>query len=387
MRYIAAVGTFLATLSILTGLSSRSTMGDDGEHLLTVDHYVAVHSTVPSMAGQIAQIYVRERVRAGIVLRAASMADRVVLFVHGAGTPAEVAFDVPYQDYSWMAYLAQAGFDAFAMDATGYGRSTRPAMMDDPCNLASEQQTAFVPSLFAAPCVPSYPQQATTIASDWNDIGAAVDYILALRHIDRVNLVAWSLGGPRAGGYAAQHPDKVRKLVLLAPGYNRATPASAPIQLPAEGAAMNTQSHDEFTTNWDRQVGCQDQYDPAASESVWSEMIKSDPVGATWGPGVRRAPQVTNWGWNAAMAAKTHIPVLMISGQHDKQVSPERVRDLYADLPSGQKVFVDLACSSHNAAWERNHLLLFRASLEWLTRGTVNRKKEGMLRLGYPEPQ
>ena len=29
----------------------------------------------------------------------------------------------PYQDYSWMAYLAHAGFDVFSMDMTGYGRS------------------------------------------------------------------------------------------------------------------------------------------------------------------------------------------------------------------------------------------------------------------------
>jgi len=146
---------------------------------------------------------------------------------------------------------------------------------------------------------------------------------------------------------------------------------------------MNTQSHEEFTANWDRQVGCQDQYDPAASESVWSEMIKSDPIGATWGSGVRRAPLVTTWGWNAEIVAKTQLPILMVSGEHDKQVPSGRVRDLYADLGSHQKVFIDLACSSHNAMWEKNHLLLFRASLEWLTRGSVNGKQEGMLRLGY----
>jgi tRNA 2-selenouridine synthase len=35
--------------------------------------------------------------------------DKVVLFVHGGGTPGAVAFDVPYQDYSWMAFLAAAG--------------------------------------------------------------------------------------------------------------------------------------------------------------------------------------------------------------------------------------------------------------------------------------
>ena len=146
---------------------------------------------------------------------------------------------------------------------------------------------------------------------------------------------------------------------------------------------MNTQSRDEFVANWDRQVGCPDQYDPAASQSVWLAMIESDPVGATWGSGVRRAPQVTNWGFNATMAAKINIPTLMVTGAHDKQVAPERVRDLYADLGSKQKVIIDLACSSHNAMWEKNPLLLFRASLEWLVKGTVNGMEQGALRLGY----
>jgi pimeloyl-ACP methyl ester carboxylesterase len=354
------------------------------EQMLTVDHYVPVHSTVPAMTGQISEIYVRERLRAGTVLRAGSLADRVVLFIHGAGTPAEVAFDVPYRDYSWMSYLADAGFDAFAMDMTGYGRSTRPAAMNDPCNLAREQQTLLIPSLLSAPCAPSYPHQMTTIASDWNDIGAVVDYIRALRHVDRVDLVAWSLGGPRAGGYAAQHPEKIGRVVLLAPAYNRTATAAAPAQVPADGAAMGVQGHEQFVAGWDRQVGCPDQYDPAASDSVWSEMIASDPVGATWDTGVRRAPQVTTWGWNSAMVAAMQIPILLVSGEYDKQVPQDRVRDLFADLPSHQKVFVDLGCSSHNVMWEKNHLLLFRASLEWLTQGSINGTKEGMLRLGYP---
>ncbi len=191
--------------------------GDDGERLLTIDHYVRVKSTVPALAGQEVPIYVRERVQAGLALRGGPAPDRVALFVHGAGTPAEVAFDVPQADYSWMAYLARAGFDVFAMDTTGYGRSFRPAAMNDPCNLARERQGAFVPSLIAAPCPPSYGHAMTTIASDWNDINAVVDHVRALRRVDKVSLLAWSLGGPRAGGYAAQHPEKVHKMVLLAP--------------------------------------------------------------------------------------------------------------------------------------------------------------------------
>jgi pimeloyl-ACP methyl ester carboxylesterase len=366
-----------AALVSLIGLAARA---DDGEKLLTIDHYVRVKSTVPAIAGQTAQIYVRERVQAGVALRSSASADRVVLFVHGAGTPAEVAFDVPYQDYSWMAFLARAGFDVFSMDTTGYGRSTRPPPMNDPCNLAKDRQAGFV----SAPCAPSYLHALTTIASDWNDIDAAVDYVRSLRHVDRVSLVGWSLGGPRAGGYAGQHAEKVGKLILLAPAYNRQANAAPPAAIPADGVPMNTQSHQDFTSGWDRQVGCPDQYDPAAAAVVWSQMLESDPVGATWGPGVRRAPQTTVWGWTPALAGKMQMPTLLFAGVHDKQVSPDRVRELYADLGAKDKVFVDLACSSHNAMWERNHLLMFRASLEWLTTGSVNGSKAGMLKLGYP---
>jgi pimeloyl-ACP methyl ester carboxylesterase len=375
MRLKAVV--ILGLILVLAGF------GDDGDRLLRIDHYVQVQSSVPAISGQSTEIYVREVVEAGTVLRSGPAADRVALFIHGAGTPAEVAFDVPYRDYSWMGFLARAGFDVFSMDMTGYGRSTRPAAMNDPCNLTREQQVAYVPALIAAGCPASYPQQMTTLASDWHDIDAVVDRIRALRHVAKLSLLAWSLGGPRSAGYASQHADKVAKLVLLAPAYNRAAAAEPPAQVPANGAAMNTQSRDEFAANWDRQVGCTDQYEPATRDAVWQEMILSDPVGATWGGGVRRAPQVTSWGWTAAVAARLQFPTLMVSGTHDKQVNPDRVRELYADLGSPKKVFVDLACSSHNAMWEKNHLLLFRASLEWLTQGSVQGKQEGMLRLGY----
>lgn len=375
MKLPALVAVFASTV-VVVGIAQQR----PATAVSSVDHYVRVTSTVPSIAGQVANIYVRERVKAGA---AAPAADRVVLFVHGAGTPAEVAFDPSAPGYSWMAYLADAGFDVFSMDTTGYGRSTRPAAMNDPCNLSPEQQKLFVPALLAAPCAPAYPSQLTNIASDWNDIDGVVNYIRALRKVDKVSLVAWSLGGPRAGGYAAQHPDKVRSMVLLAPAYNRAAEAVAP-PLPRAGVAFNTQSKAEFVANWDRQVGCPDQFEPAVREAVWADMIASDPVGATWGDGVRRAPSTTTWGWNAAMAASTKIPTLIVAAALDKQVTPDRVRPLYDDLGSSDKVLIDLGCSSHNAMWEKNRLLLFEASLDWLTKGAVGDAKSGIIRMGYP---
>jgi pimeloyl-ACP methyl ester carboxylesterase len=357
--------------------------------VMTVDHYVRLKSTAPSIAGQMAHLYVRERMTEA-VLRTADLSGRVVLFVHGSGTPGEVAFDVPYGDYSWMAYLAEAGFDVFAMDMTGYGRSTKPAPMDDPCNLSRAQQAAMVPALLEAPCEPSYAGDLTTVASDWHDIEAVVDYVRALRHVDRVSLVGWSQGAPRAGGFAILHPEKVARLVLLAP----ASPsAAAPPTAPAASAAtpaprpapFATQSRAEFIANWDRQVGCAAQYEPAVRDAIWSDMQASDPIGATWGPGVRRSSNArySRGAWDVAELPKLKAPTLLVAGEHDKQVDPARVRQLHASIASTDAVFVDLACSSHNAMWEMNHRRLFEASREWLATGAVHGVSRGTVRLGY----
>lgn len=375
MRILTALACSLVAMEGVTTQSNE---------IRTLEHRVAVQSTVPALQGKSVELYVRERAAASMQLDAVP-ADRVVLFVHGAGTPAEVAFDVPHADYSWMAYLANAGFDVFSMDTTGYGRSVRPDEMNDPCNLAPAQQAQFVPALIKAPCEARYPGQLTNIGSDWNDIDAVVDFIRKARRVEKVSLVAWSLGGPRAGGYAAQHPDKVHRLVLLSPAYNRAA-AAAPPPLPNQGTVFNTQTRAEFDANWDRQIGCPGQADPAVRDVVWSEMLKSDPVGAKWGGGVRRAPSTTTWGWNAAMLGATKTPTLIIAAALDKQVPPDRVRHAFADLGAADKVLLDLGCASHNAMWEANHLELFAASRDWLVNGSVGGVRNGVVRLGYPTP-
>src|SRR4028119_487471 len=95
---------------LLLFLTASTLFADDSSRILRIDHYVQVKSTAPGMNGQMGQIYVREVAKAGGVLRGGAPADRVVLFIHGAGTPSHVAFDVPHEGYSWMEYLANAGF-------------------------------------------------------------------------------------------------------------------------------------------------------------------------------------------------------------------------------------------------------------------------------------
>jgi pimeloyl-ACP methyl ester carboxylesterase len=302
------------------------------------------------------------------------------VFIHGAGTPGEVSFDSAMPDYSWISEVARAGFDVFSVSLTGYGRSMRPAPMADPCNISKAQQAGYV----AAPCEASYRGPLTTMGSDWNDIGQVVDHVLRLRGVEAVSLIGWSQGGPRITGYTALQPTKVERIVVLAPAYNRDGFTAQPNPLPAmNDGSMSVRSRKDFIANWDRQVGCPGQYEAAAATTIFDEMLASDPVGAVWGGGVRRAPMVPTWGFNKAAVSSVKTPYLMITGEHDKQVLPQRARDLYEDLGSAEKVLIDLGCSSHNAMWEKHRKLVFDATVLWLRTGQVNGMRSGIVRMGY----
>lgn len=363
--------TILLCVQLIAGCQQDAAVAAQTANSIRIDHYVSHVSSVPAMSGFVAQLYVRER-QVTDTLASNAGNGQVVLFVHGAGTPAEVAFDVPVPSFSWMEYLAQQGFGVFAMDMTGYGRSTRPLIMNDQCNLSAEQQQ----ELFDESCSPSYSFAATTMASDWDDIDAVVMYLQKLRGVEKVHLVGWSQGGPRAAGYAALHPDKVANIVLLAPAYSRTLPATAD-QAAIAGTAMTKQSREDFFGNWDRQSSCTDQYDAQVAEVIWQDMLASDPVGASWGSGVRRAPRTPTFGWTTQEVSATQTPIMMVIGKLDGQVNPQAVSDFYDDLGSSQKVLLEMPCASHNAMWEKDAQQLYEASLQWLLNTSYSGSSSG----------
>ena len=378
-----------AVLALAVGTASandddQSCEQQQDEGVLSIDHYVNHVSTVRATAGQHVQLFVRERVLGGVedLGRSTEANGKAVLFVHGGTYPSVPDYDLRFKDYDWMAYLARSGFDVYSMDIQGYGWSTRPFPMGDPCNVSPAQQLLISPypiPASAIPCAASHPFVLSSAQSDWDEVDRVVEFVRARTGQDRISLVGWSGGGPRFGGYAGLHPEKVDRVVLLAPAYFRAFPDNPPpAQPPGFAFTVSTRFH-AFHERWDIQVHCANQFDPGIRDAIWATNMKFDPVGATWGPGVVRARSQTLTQWNAHLAAKVQAPVLLLSGELDQEVNPQFVRDLYADLGSASKVFISIECVSHYVPYETNHMVLLKSSKDWLLHGSVIGVSRGML--------
>lgn len=364
-----AGGVLLVAALVVPATAPTAGAGPDvlprAAQVIVADHLVPHISTVPANAGAAVQLRLHERVRPGSQGRAHLSADPVVLFLPGGATPSVPTYDLGFEDYSWMEYLARAGFDVFALDLTGYGHSPRPTM-EEPCNTNPPQQGLLVPNPLAAPCPLEYPFRLANTSSEQSEIAAAVAYIRTLRGVNRVSLVGWSLGGHRAGLYAAQHADTVDRLVLLAPNYVRTSPSAPPV-LPQPGFPMGLRSRAD-QVNWPG-VGCAGQVDAAVKDPLWASVNEYDPLGATWGPpgGVMRIPVTSQWGWNATTAGQVTAPTLIVRGALDTTISPVNVGHLHDDLGTTQKALVTVSCASHFMMWEAQHNFLHRLSAAWLT--------------------
>jgi 4,5:9,10-diseco-3-hydroxy-5,9,17-trioxoandrosta-1(10),2-diene-4-oate hydrolase len=117
----------------------------------------------------------------GLVLRGTRLGSgEPVVFLHGSGPGATGVSNFARN----AAHLAEAGYESLMLDSLGYGASSKPT--DVPYTL---------------------PRMA----------GAALRALDALA-LDRVTLVGNSQGGAQALWIALHHPDRVKALVLMAPG-------------------------------------------------------------------------------------------------------------------------------------------------------------------------
>jgi pimeloyl-ACP methyl ester carboxylesterase len=374
-RKATIAGVLIASMSM--GCSYERNIGKAApastppqSHAGVIDHFVPHISTEPANEGSRVSLFMRER-------RGASSGPAVLL-VHGRSAAALPSFDLEYRDYSWMRYLADAGFDVFAVDLQGYGSSSKPTVMDEPCNTSADNQVKYlIPNPLRAPCPPRYPHSFGSFATDWDEIDSVVEFIRSLRGHPalKVNLVGWSRGGMRVIGYAALRAHNVEKVVVLAP--TRFPPAASVPTYP-----MNMTDKRDFFVAWDRQIdsrNCPQQVDASIRRALWNSTISLDKLGSGWGvSGVRRFPAFSAAGWTPDLPGRVQAPTLVLRGALDDQAPEQTTRALY-DALGGAKAYATVSCGSHELVYEKQHTKLFEASAEWLRSGTYERRPPGSI--------
>lgn len=271
-------------------------------------------------------------------------AERVVLFVHGATFPASSTFDVDLPGGGWLSYVAMRGYDVYALDIRGYGGSTRPPAMSQP----AEANPPFA-----------------GVHEAVRDITAAVDFILKRRGVKQLTLIGWSWGTTTTATFAAQQPDKVRRLVLVAPVW-------LGVQPPPFRGAYRTSTKEAARAFAIRGIPPSriDEISPPANfDTWWAATLATDAEGARRSPPVVRAPNgaVDDFArlWAAGKPpydpANIRAPTLLIVGDWDEITPPVMAQGLYERLTNAsERRLVRLSEGTHFLAIEKHRLRLLR---------------------------
>jgi pimeloyl-ACP methyl ester carboxylesterase len=296
------------------------------------------------------QIFVRNKRPEGVTSFAGN---RIVIMMHGATYPG-TSFDLAVGGKSWMDYMAARGFDVYALDLPGYGRSTRPASMDVPAD-----------------------QNAPLMRTDESAkaLGAVVDHVLKRRGVDKVNLVGWSWGTTITAAYTADNPAKVERLALYAPVWLRTTPSL--VQIQGKVGAYRVVSRDQALGRW--LTGVPEDKKATLIPAGWFDMW-ADATFATDPKGEGRTLRAPNgvvqdgldyWGATPPKAfwdpAKIKAPVLLVLGEWDRDTPSYMAQDLYPLLVNAAwKRHVVLSEGTHTILLERNRMLLIRTVQQFL---------------------
>ena len=268
------------------------------------------------------RIYLWEKRQAGLQGRFAS-SGKVALLVHGGTWSGRPDFDLQIRDYSLMDLFARNGYDVWAIDIHGYGHSDK-----------TDKDWSGVRSAAA-------------------DIDAAVEYIVKLRSVSKVDLLGWSAGTQRAGLYAMQHPERVAKLVLYAPQW--------------KGTAEYRDRARARIDNGGKPLGQYRINTEAAARSDFVEgelafhpQFEEDVVALYAREALQTDPQSPNaFADNPALPildpASITVPTMIIFGEYDYFAQEEDLLPFFSQLKTRDKQFVLLPHGGHALILEKDH--------------------------------
>ena len=274
--------------------------------------------------------------------------EKHILLIHGV-TYSSHEFDIDYEDYSLVRFLARAGYAVWRLDIAGFGRSGAVA-------------DGFMPdSDYAA-----------------EDINAAVEKIVQLTGREKIDLLGWSWGTVTVSRFAAKHSEHLNSVVLYAP------------ILSGLGAYEVTEPfhHNDWAHAADDfQRASDGSFDLTVTDPVVIELFCS----GCWHYDGEKSP---NGGRRdiCVPASETLIdldaltvPTLVICGDSDPYLNYDLVGTALAHLPAGSALEV-IEGASHVAYIEKPYYHEFQDRLIGFLKGTWNTltaiQARGVLRVG-----
>jgi pimeloyl-ACP methyl ester carboxylesterase len=258
----------------------------------------------------------------------------LLVLAHGSATGGRESFDlwVPgAPGYSTMDFLARQGFDVYALDVRGFGRSTKPEAF-----LSTEQAAS--------------------------DLGAVVDHVRALRGVERVHLLAWSWGTQYGGQFVMAHPEKVARYASYAqmhadsPDLKTRRPRLAVFQrspyirITEQGWKLRFHSLTPDAVN-----------DPAVMDAFAHAAVAVEDKSPT-GPQIdvlTRLPLVD--------PRRIAVPTLMVHGEYDDVADTQGLLPFFEALPNPDKQYVVVPEGGHMLHLQRGHRRLQRVLAEWFS--------------------
>lgn len=268
--------------------------------------------------------------------------DRVpMILLHGTRIPGLSEFDLAVEHGSLAADLAAKGHVVYILDARGFGRSERPAAMDEPP-------------------VPGADPLVRTIEIT-RDVDAAVEHLRAATGRDEVGLFGWGVGGTCCGMYAALWPEKISHIVLYTVIYGGAGDQPS-FQIgsiwddPDNPGHFNQKRFGNYTFNslevldrhWNEQIPIEDKdawRDPAMFEAFRQALIDGDPTAKDRDPPTYRSPNgmledlfLMGIGHKLVDASQVYARVMIVRPEFDTLSRKDDMDALAADLINAKEV-------------------------------------------------
>ncbi|MFT8244894.1 alpha/beta hydrolase [Roseomonas sp. BN140053] len=261
-----------------------------------------------------------------------------LVLLHGTRIPGLSEYDLPVAGGSLVEDLGRAGHASVILDARGFGRSDRPALMERP---------------------PGESRPYARCMEILRDVDAAVAATPTAPG-GRVALMGWGIGATVMLNYAALWPEKVSHLILYNVLYGGGTAHGRykghPLEDPQHPGRFNVAHYGGYSFNspemlmrkWEESIPVADKdawRDPAVAQAFAQALLDGDPTAMDRDPPSYRSPNgmledsfYIGKGRKLVDACLVQAKVLIMRPGLDYFSRPDDIAALRADLVNAERV-------------------------------------------------